>query len=281
MSALRSLLYLPASRPRMLAKLPGLAADAVLVDLEDGVAPAEKERARSNLRRAAADGLPVTGAASLLRINPSRTPWHQDDMLLAAELRPGVTVLPKAEEPEQVRRLAGRCEGWGGKVGLMIETARGVGSVRELAGAHPAVELLIYGSADYGRSVGARPRRNRDWELLPLQEILLAARMRGCRAVDSVYFHYTDREGLEEHARVARELGYDGKSCIHPDQVEPIHAIFSSTESELEWARGVRRAWEEQEGSRRGVVVHDGEMIEALHLEVAERILEREGSPAG
>jgi citrate lyase beta subunit len=163
----------------MLAKLPGLSADAVLVDLEDGVAPAEKERARGELRKAAADWPSGTGPPWMLRVNPPSTPWHA------------------------------------------------------------------------------------------------AARIHRCEAIDSVFFHFRDLEGLGEHARIARELGYDGKSCIHPMQIDPIHEIFSSTEDELAWARAVREAWVAQDGATRGVVVSNGEMIEALHVELAERILAR------
>lgn len=279
MKALRSLLYVPASRPRMLAKLPALAADGLLIDLEDGVAPDEKDVAREHLRESVGRDAPPW----MLRVNPPSTPWHYDDLDLAAELRPRVTVLPKAEEPAQVSRLCSRCAAWNGAVGLMIETARGVAGVDELAGSHPAVSLLVFGSADYRRSMGARPGPDRSWESLALQRMLLAARVHGCQAIDSVYFRYRDERGLREHAAPAREMGFDGKSCIHPDQIGPIHEIFSSSAEEVDWALAVRRAWLEQRGAARGVVVLDGEMIESLHLEVAERILARApGSrPAG
>ena len=275
MRALRSLLYVPASRPRMLAKLSRLDCDALLVDLEDGVAPDEKAAARRHLREAIGRGAHEGAPPWMLRVNPPTTPWHYDDLDLAAELRPGVTVLPKAEEPQQVRRFGSRCATWGGEVGLMIETARGVARADELAGSHPAVGLLVFGSADYRRSIGARPSKGRDWESLALQQLLLAARVHGCQAIDSVFFHYRDERGLREHAAPAREMGFDGKSCIHPDQIGPIHEIFTSSEEEIGWALAVKRAWQEQRGSARGVVVLDGEMIEALHLELAERILAR------
>jgi citrate lyase subunit beta/citryl-CoA lyase len=105
--------------------------------------------------------------------------------------------------------------------------------------------------------------------------MLLAARVHGCQAIDSVYFHYQDERGLREHAAPAREMGFDGKSCIHPGQLGPIHEIFTSSAEEVDWALAVQRAWLEQRGPARGVVVLDGEMIESLHLEVAQRILAR------
>jgi citrate lyase subunit beta/citryl-CoA lyase len=273
---MRSLLYVPASRPRMLGKLPSLTADAVAIDFEDGVAPGDKDKARHNLRQVASRILERDGPRWMMRVNPPGSPWHDDDMLLAGELRPPATLLPKAEEAGQVRDIAKRCATWGGKIGLMIETARGVAAVRDLVAAHTEVELLVLGSADLRRSIGARPGAGRGWELLAMQELLLAARAHGCLAMDSVYFHYKDERGLREHAAVARDLGYDGKSCIHPAQVAPIHEVFSSTPDEVAWARAVRRAWDEQDGDSRGVVVHEGEMIEALHLEIAARILDRQ-----
>jgi citrate lyase subunit beta/citryl-CoA lyase len=259
----------------MLAKLPELGADALVLDLEDGVAPAEKDAARDHLRDAAARGWLSEATSWSLRINAEGSPWQAADLDLVDELRPQRVVLPKAESPASVAACAERCALSGARIGLMIETAPSVGRARELASAHPRIDLLVLGSADLRLSLGARPDAERRWELHALGETLLAARMHGCAAIDSVYFHYQDREGLVRHAQVARDLGFDGKSCIHPDQVPPIRDVFSSTVEEITWAHGVLRAWVEQNGAHRGVVVHDGEMIEALHLEVAERILER------
>jgi len=259
----------------MLAKLPALRADAVVLDIEDGVAPEEKPAARAHLREASARGWLGAGPPWSVRINPRGSPWHADDLDLVDELRPPRVLLAKAETPESVAAAADRCADAGSRIGLMIETARGVGRARELAAANARIDLLVVGSADLRLSLGARPDADRRWELHALGETLLAARMHGCRAIDSVYFHYRDPEGLAAHARVSRDLGFDGKSCIHPDQVPTIHEVFSSSAEELAWAHGVLRAWVEQNGAQSGVVVHEGEMIEALHLEVAERILER------
>jgi citrate lyase subunit beta/citryl-CoA lyase len=265
----------------MLGKLPALAADAVVIDLEDGVAPPEKSESREHLRSAAARRALDEGPPWSLRVNACNSPWHEDDLRLAGELRPPRVVLAKAESVDRVRSLARSCSGWGGRVGLMIETARGLGHARELAGADPAVDLLIYGSADYRLTIGARPDPGREWERHALHEILLAARMHDCSAVDSVFFHFRDAEGLRREARIARDLGYDGKSCIHPSQVSTIHEVFTSTAEEIAWARSVLRVWAEQGGDRKGIVVLDGEMIEALHLRVAEKILGQAESAGG
>ena len=275
LSPVRSVLYVPASRPHMLAKLPSLQADAVVIDLEDGVAPGEKSAARGHLRAAAERRVFDESPPWSLRVNSAGSAWFDDDLGLAAELRPPRVVLAKAETTDRVEMLGRTCETWGGRVGLMIETALGVGRVRELGGAHPAVDLLIYGSADYRLAIGARPDPGRDWERHALHEILLAARMHDCLAIDSVFFHFRDAEGLRRDAGVARDLGFDGKSCIHPAQVPVIHEVFASTPREIDWARTVLRAWSEQDGDSRGVVVLDGEMIEALHVRLAERLLGR------
>ena len=276
----RSLLYVPASRPRMLAKIPQLPADAFIVDLEDGVAPAEKARSRENLRMAqAARGGFGGSTAWMLRVNAVDTPWFDEDLDLAWELAAPRVVLAKAERVAEVEGVCERCVP-GTRIALMLETARGIGCARELA-AHPSVDLLILGSADLRRSIGARDDRERDWERHALGETLLAARMHGCAAVDGVYFRFRDAPGLERHARFACDLGFDGKSCIHPDQLATVHAVYTSTADEIAWARSVLKVWESEQGPRVGVVVLEGEMLEALHVDLARRILARRPESQG
>jgi citrate lyase subunit beta/citryl-CoA lyase len=259
----------------MLGKLDALFADRLILDLEDGVAPSEKGSARENLLAMAAPERPF-----MLRINPPGSPWHEDDLALAAALKPATVVLPKAESPAEVAGLAAKFSTHGSSTALMIETAGGVGRVRELAAAAPDISMLIYGSADLRLSLGARPDPARTWERHAMGEILLAARMHRCAAIDAVYFHYKDRDGLVREAEIARSLGFDGKSCIHPGQIDPIHDVFSSTTEEITWARKILAAWEEQGGGSKAVIVVDGEMIEALHLQVAQRILKGRSTQA-
>lgn len=269
----RSLLYVPAFRAERIATASFLDADAYIVDLEDGIAPREKERAREGVR-AAAEGGAFRGVATwLLRINPSGTPWHEDDLSLAEALRPPLVLLPKAEDPEEVEGLAGWFAGHGSGTALLVETAAGVAEVRRLAAAHPRVEMLVLGSADLRRSLGAQPDGDRAWERHAMAEVLLAARANDLLAIDSVYFHYRDEEGLRRHAGIARRMGYDGKSCIHPRQVPTIREVFRPTDEERAWARRVVEGWERDRGAERGVVVVEGEMIESLHVGLAERIL--------
>lgn len=272
----RSVLYVPASRRKFLDKIPSLSADLVLIDLEDGVAPDEKDAARDNVRAAIASGVLGGGHAWMLRVNADRAGIKPEDLTLVGFAKPTIVVLPKAEDPEFVRTLASRFADHGAATALMIETATGVACAMELMGAHATVCMAILGSADLRVSLRARPAGGRLFEQHALSQVLLAARRYGRTAIDSVYFRYQDDAGLRAHAAVARELGYDGKSCIHPSQVPVIHAVYASAPDELDWARRVVSAWEAGQGSAQGVVAMDGEMIEALHVTLAERILERE-----
>ena len=271
----RSVLYIPASRRPFLGKLGKLGADLVIVDLEDGVSPADKDAARENVRQAVGSGALSAERSFMLRVNGGPAGPPAEDLTLVGFAKPAWVVLPKAEDPGLVRSLAARFAEHGADTALMIETAAGVGAAAAMAGSHAAVRMLILGSADLRLSLGSRPDKKRRWERHALAEVLLAARCHGCAAIDSVYFRYQDEPGLRAHARIARDLGYDGKSCIHPAQIPPIHDVYRSGRDEVAWARRVLAAWSAEDGARRGVVAVNGEMIEALHVTVAERILAR------
>ena len=267
------MLYVPAHRPAMLAKTQSIPADFFVIDLEDGVAPSGKAAARDNVKEAALQArLPKDRWG--LRVNHHESEWFDDDLQLVNELNPPAVVLPKAEDPGVVESVGQRRPLGSTLIALMIETAPGVGRARELAAAD-SVAALFYGSADLQRSLGARPGPDRSWESHPMSEILLAARMGDCAAIDAVTFEFRNADKLESEARVARELGFDGKSCIHPAQIEIIHRVFSSSAEEIDWAERVLREWKKQDGDQKGVVVIGSQMIEALHLDIARRILAR------
>jgi len=268
-------LYVPASRGKLLAKIPSLDADLVVVDLEDGVAPEDKDEARDNVRAAIASGLLGDGRPWMLRVNGGRLGPPPEDLTLVGFAKPSIVALPKAEDPEFVRTIAARLADHGAQTALMIETAAGVACAMELMGAHASVCMAILGSADLRVSLGARPGAGRAWEHHALAQVLLAARRFGRIAIDSAYFRYRDAAGLRAHATIARELGYDGKSCIHPSQLATIHDVYASTPEELAWAQRVLSAWASGQASAKGIVAMDGEMIEALHVSLAERILAR------
>lgn len=272
----RSVLYVPASRRRFLEKIPSLPADLVLVDLEDGVAPAQKEEARDHVRAAVSAGALGRERPWMLRLNGGRLGPPAEELTLVGFAKPAIVVLPKAEDPQFVHALAARFADHGAATALMIETAAGVACAMELMSAHPSICMAIVGSADLRMSLRARPDASRVWEQHALSQVLLAARRYGHCAIDSVYFHFKDDAGLRAHAAIGRQLGFDGKSCIHPDQIATIHEIYTSSPEELTWARRVLAAWDAGNGAAKGIVAMDGEMLEALHVTAAHRILERE-----
>lgn len=272
----RSVLYVPASRARFLEKVPKIEADLVLIDLEDGVAPGQKEEARDNVRSAVASGLLGRERPWMLRVNGGRLGPPTEELTLVGFAKPAIVVLPKAEDPQFVHALASRFADSGSATALMIETAAGVACAMDLMSAHASICMAIVGSADLSVSLRARPDPTRFWEHQALSHVLLAARRYGHCAIDSVYFNYKDDDGLRAHAAIGRQLGFDGKSCIHPAQIPTIHRMYRSTGDELRWARKVLAAWDEGNGAAKGVVAMDGEMLESLHVTLAERILERE-----
>jgi citrate lyase subunit beta/citryl-CoA lyase len=267
----RSLLYVPASSEAMLRKAGSRGADAVIVDLEDGVLPEAKDDARSRAERLWTE-LDFGGSEALLRVNAPGAPWHEADVEAAASIRPAGVVLPKCEEPGRVEAVAARLGAT--RLFLMVETARGVLAAAELARV-PGAAALLFGAADFRASV----RASRDPEEAELAlargTLVLAARAAGIEAFDTPFFDYRDDAGLEASARRARTLGFDGKACIHPAQVAIVNRVFSPDETEVARARRVVAALEAAAREGRGVATVDGEMVEPLHAAEARRTLAR------
>jgi citrate lyase subunit beta/citryl-CoA lyase len=267
----RSLLYVPASSEAMLRKVGSRGADAVIVDLEDGVLPEAKDDARSRAVRLWNE-VDFGGSEALLRVNAPGTPWHEADLEAAARLRPAGVVLPKCEDPAAVAGVAARLRDV--PLFLMVETARGVLAAPELART-PLAAALHFGAADFRASV----RASRDPEEAELAlargTLVLAARAAGIEAFDTPFFDYRDEAGLEASARRARMLGFDGKTCIHPGQVTVVNRVFSPSEAEVARAERTVAALETAAREGRGVATVDGEMVEPLHAEEARRTLDR------
>ena len=267
----RSLLYVPASSEAMLRKAGSRGADAVIVDLEDGVLPDAKDDARARAERLWLE-LDLGGSEVLLRVNAPGTPWHEADLDVAARIRPAGVVLPKCEEPGRVAAVAARLGTT--PLFLMVETARGVLAAAELARV-PGAAGLLFGAADFRASVRAG-RDPEEAELLVARSALvLAARAAGIEVFDTPFFEYRDEAGLEASARRGRLLGFDGKTCIHPGQVAVINRVFAPTAEEIERARAILAALEAAAREGRGVATVGGEMVEALHAAEARRTLAR------
>lgn len=264
----RSVLFLPASNPRAIEKARGLAADAVVLDLEDAVAPDAKQGARDAALAAVRDGF---GRREIVvRVNAIDSDWGGDD--LVALRGGGATVLaPKVRDAADVGRYRAAL-GPDVPLWLMIETCAALGRVQDIAEA--GAQGLVLGVNDLALEMGARPGAPRDW-LAPVRtRMLAAARSCGLLALDGVCNDFEDDARLLAECRSAAAMGFDGKSLIHPRQIAPCNAAFAPTRAELDWAEAVRDAFA---GSAGGVIRVDGRMVEALHLEQARRLLAMAG----
>jgi citrate lyase subunit beta/citryl-CoA lyase len=270
----RSVLYLPGSNARALEKARELPADALILDLEDAVAPSAKEEARGLVLAALAKG--GFGARErVVRVNGRSTPWGAADLAAAARSGADAVCLPKAESAADVRAAEELLVRAGAPVGLalwcMIETPRGVLAAAEIAGASPRVACLVAGTSDLVKDLGARHTPSRAEVLPSLALLLLAARAHGLAALDGVHLDLADEAGLEAACRQGRDLGFDGKTLIHPKQLESANRAFAPDEAEVEHARRIISAHAEAEAAGRGVTVVDGRLVEALHVESARR----------
>lgn len=268
----RSLLYVPASSGRMVAKAASRGADVLVLDLEDGVHPSQKDAARERLPESRA-ALAGAGAVVALRTNAPEGAAGQADLEAAATAGFDAVLLPKAASGETVR-VARDLLGRAAPLWLMIETAPGAAKVFDLARI-PGVEGLVFGSADYRLSLGARMRQGESELDFARQRILLAARAAGIHCWDAPWFAFRDLEGLRGSARRAAETGFDGKSAVHPAQVPVIHEAFAPTAEERAWAERVVQVMEDAGARGVAVVELDGELLEELHLRQARRLLAR------
>ncbi len=277
MTVPRSLLFVPGGRADMIAKAPRSSPDAIAVDLEDAVAPGDKDAARRTAVTAVAE-LPDRDPEQhtdrrslvLIRVNPPGTPWFDDDVEAVAGTRAGV-VLPKYEDPAQLRDLTERLGDRPVVVG--IETARGVARARDLLDGAD-VTAAYFGAEDFIASVGGRRTPSSREVLFARSEVLLAARLGGVGALDQVVVNVRDAELFRTDAGEGRDLGYDGKICIHPAQVPLAHEVFTPSEEEVAHARDV------VEAGRAGVGVVNGEMVDDVHLRMAAAVLARAGDAA-
>jgi citrate lyase beta subunit len=298
MIAPRSVLICPANNAKMAAKATASAADLAVLDLEDAVAPSGKAAARGAVAEAFAS-LDWHGKPPAWRVNAASTMWcHRDliDVVEAAGTRAGLVILPKAESAAGVAFVDILLTQLEASLGLsepvalhvQIESARGLANVREIATASRRIRALVWGPGDYAATAGmphavigvpdehddAYPGHRFGYAM---HEMLVAARLAGIAAIDGPYADFRDLAGLRRSARVARSLGYDGKWCIHPGQVETVNEVFSPTAAEVESARGILEAYAAATAAGTGAVVHDGVMIDAASIRMAEATLARIG----
>jgi citrate lyase subunit beta/citryl-CoA lyase len=270
------MLYMPGSNARALEKAKTLAADALIFDLEDAVAPDAKEVARRQVM-AALKGGGYGRREILVRSNGLATPWGYADVMAAAMSGADAVLLPKVESAEGVRQVDSMLAAAGAPESLalwcMIETPRGVLHAEEIATASPRLGGLVMGTSDLAKDLHCAHTRDRQPMITALGLCLLAARSAGLAIVDGVQLDLNDDEGFAAACRQGAEMGFDGKTLIHPKTIETANRIFAPSEQEVATSRRIIAAHAEATAAGQGVVLVDGRLIENLHVSNALRIV--------
>jgi citrate lyase subunit beta / citryl-CoA lyase len=272
----RSVLYVPGSNARALDKARALPADGLVLDLEDAVAASSKEEARATVLAELAKG--GYGHRELVvRVNGPDTPWGPADLAAAARSGADAVLLPKVDGAEGVRAAERSLSAHGAPPGLalwcMIETPRGVLAADAIAGASPRLACLVLGTSDLVKDLRARHTPARLEVLASLSLAVLAARAHGLAVLDGVHLDLADDAGFEAACRQGLSLGFDGKTLIHPKTIETANRVFSPGAEEVARARRIIDAHAEATARGQGVVVVDGRLVEALHVEEARRLV--------
>lgn len=275
----RSVLYMPGANPRAVEKARSLPADALILDLEDSVAPDAKVQARENVCAAVRSPLGYGSREVVIRVNALESPWGAADLFAAVEVAPDAILVPKVSHPGDVISAAKVLKAAGApekvKLWAMIETPMAIVNAREIAatGIDPENRLacLVLGTNDLIKESRARMSHDRFAVVPWLAMTLVAARAYNLDVVDGVYNDFRDDTGFRAECEHGRTLGMDGKTLIHPSQVGPCNDIFSPTAEEVEWSRKIIAAFNLPGNDRKGVITVDGKMVERLHLVMAQR----------
>ena len=265
----RSVLYIPGSKPRALDKARSLAVDAIIFDLEDAVSPDEKVAARETLAAALAEG-GYGHRVKIVRINALDTKWGREDAKAVAGMSADGVLLPKVDGPGDVEALAALVPGL--PIWCMMETPRGVLNALAIADCD-AVAGFVLGTNDLAKDIGCETGGDRMAMLTALQTCLMAARAAGIVCVDGVYNAFRDEAGLRFECEQGRALGMDGKTLIHPAQVDLANAVFAPSAEAVDLARRQIAAFDEAAARGEGVAVLDGKIVENLHIETARATL--------
>ena len=272
----RSVLYMPGANERALEKAKGLAADALILDLEDAVAPNAKDEARERVCAAATSG--EYGRREIaIRANGIGTRWHDADVAAIAAAGPDAIVVPKIDSVDDVRAIEAALERAGAPdhtaIWAMVETPVAMLHAEEIARCSERLAVLVMGTNDLAKELRASHVPGRQPLLTGLGLCLLAARAAGKVILDGVYNDIGNAEGFLAECRQGQQLGFDGKTLIHPSQLEPCNEVFAPSPEAVADAREIIDAFEEAERDGRGVVTVNGRMIENLHVDEARRIL--------
>lgn len=276
----RSVLYMPGSNARALEKAKTLPADALILDLEDAVAPDAKAAARDQVCAAVkAGGYGLREV--VIRVNALNTPWAEDDLAAAVQAAPDAILVPKVSTPETLAAIGLRLRRLGApetmRVWAMIETPQAILQAQAIASAAHDVDTrlscFVLGTNDLAKETRARLAPGRAAMLPWLMTAVAAARAYGIDVLDGVYNDLSDTEGFRAECEQGRDCGFDGKTLIHPDQIAVANEIFAPTAEEVENARAVIAAFERPENADRGVIIVGGRMVERLHADMARRVL--------
>lgn len=272
----RSALYMPGSNPRALEKARSLPADVVILDLEDSVAPDAKAEARDAVLRAVAEG-GFGPREVVVRINGLDTPWGLDDLAAFAGTSADAILVPKvSSRADVVATQAGLGSGSSIAIWAMMETPQAMLSAAGIASARaevPGFSAMVLGTNDLAKETRARLLPGRAAFQSWLATCLVAARSTGLDIIDGVFNDLDDAAGFEAECRQGRDMGFDGKTLIHPRQIEPCNQVFSPSPDELAWAGRIAHLFDQPENQGFGVVRLEGRMVERLHAEMAQRML--------
>ncbi len=272
----RSVLYMPGANARALDKARTLDADALILDLEDAVAPDAKAQARTQVAAALREG-GYGRRECIVRVNALDTPWGLDDVRAIAQAGADAVLLPKVESPAQLAALAQALDAAGAPADLplwaMAETPLGFLRLDAIAGGHARLAAIVVGTSDLVKDLHARHTPSRDETLLARSLAVMAARAHGLAVLDGVHLDLNDDAGLQDACRQGRDQGFDGKTLIHPRQIAAANAAFAPTPEELDTARRRLEAWTAAQAEGKGVAVVDGALVENLHAQEAERVL--------
>ncbi|WP_193185317.1 HpcH/HpaI aldolase/citrate lyase family protein [Nisaea sediminum] len=272
----RSALYMPGSNARALEKARSLEADVVIMDLEDAVSPDKKEAAREAIGAALAEG-GYGDRELVIRTNGLEGPWGADDLAFAAKAGADAVLLPKVEHADQIWQAEEALSAAGAPDSLsiwcMMETPLGMLHAEEIAAASPRLGCLVLGTSDLAKDLHALHTRDRLPFVTSLGLCILAARAYGLAVLDGVHLDLDDAEGFEASCRQGLELGFDGKTLIHPKTLAAANRIFAPSGEEIAWSRKIIDAHAAAEAEGSGVVLVNGKLVEALHVENARRII--------
>ncbi len=272
----RSMLFMPASNARALEKAKGLPADGLIFDLEDAVAPEAKAEARTQAAAAVASG-DYGGRDLVVRINGLDTAWWRDDLKAVVPNHPFAILIPKVESPDAIHKVEEEIT-WHSanpdmEIWAMIETPKGFLNAGEIATASDRLTTWVVGTNDLVKDLRAKHTRDRQPVITALGLALLHARANDLTILDGVYSNFRDEDGFAFECGQAKDLGFDGKTLIHPAQVEVANSTFAPSAEELTLARRMLEAFDEAKAAGKGVAVLDGRMIEELHLIEARRMV--------